>query len=86
MKSWVLRLLNFLVSLLKVGSFVVGYGSSIMLSLVGLKKACKMWFLTRFYTDKAEKTGLINTWYDLLHIFINARLLMHIIIDSNCDN
>ncbi|WJX90132.1 1,4-dihydroxy-2-naphthoyl-CoA synthase [Trifolium repens] len=46
----------------KVGSFGAGYGSSIM-CLVGPKKACKMWFLTRFYTaNEAEKMGLINTF------------------------
>ncbi|WJX64724.1 1,4-dihydroxy-2-naphthoyl-CoA synthase [Trifolium repens] len=40
------------------------------------KKACKKWFLTRFYTaDKAEKTGLINTVVRHLH-FVASNLVL----------
>ncbi|KAL9679892.1 hypothetical protein QQ045_017763 [Rhodiola kirilowii] len=46
---------------LHVGSFDAGYGSSIMLRLVGPKKAREMWFLARFYSAaEAERMGLVN--------------------------
>ncbi|XP_041012837.1 1,4-dihydroxy-2-naphthoyl-CoA synthase, peroxisomal-like [Juglans microcarpa x Juglans regia] len=46
----------------KVGSFDAGYGSSIMATLIGPKRAREMWFLARFYTaPEAEKMGLVNT-------------------------
>ncbi|KAL7171513.1 hypothetical protein ACSBR2_036216 [Camellia fascicularis] len=46
----------------KVGSFDVGYGSSIMSRLVRPKKTREMWFLARFYTtSKVKKMGLANT-------------------------
>ncbi|WJX64722.1 1,4-dihydroxy-2-naphthoyl-CoA synthase [Trifolium repens] len=42
------------------------------------KKACKKWFLTRFYTaDKAEKTGLINTVVRHLHFVASNLVLKH---------
>ncbi|KAB2609647.1 phosphatidylinositol 3-kinase [Pyrus ussuriensis x Pyrus communis] len=49
-------------TLILVGSFDAGYGSSIMSRLVGPKKAREMWFMARFYTAaEAEKMGLVNT-------------------------
>ncbi|KAI7979178.1 1,4-dihydroxy-2-naphthoyl-CoA synthase, peroxisomal [Camellia lanceoleosa] len=55
------HMLVLILGTLQVGSFDVGYGSSIMSRLVEPKKTCEMWFLARFYTvSKAKKMGLAN--------------------------
>ncbi len=46
----------------KVGSFDAGYGSWLLASIVGMKKAREIWYLCRQYTAaQALEMGLVNT-------------------------
>ena len=46
----------------RVGSFDAGYGSGLLASIVGQKKAREIWFLCRQYdADEALAMGLVNT-------------------------
>jgi naphthoate synthase len=46
----------------RVGSFDAGYGSSLLMRMVGEKKAREIWFLCRQYTaEEAMAMGMVNT-------------------------
>ncbi len=46
----------------RVGSFDGGFGASLLVRNIGVKKAKEFWFLSRLYeAEEAEEMGLVNT-------------------------